>query len=140
MIKNDLSYEKEDNFIEIYVFSYSSFFCNIVYSQNNDEHSVNIKKISFGFELTPQTKYLSHSIPLDNGFVIQPDAWISYGNLTLEIWGNYSINDKSSYDASPNHEFNIFLYYNFLFDEKFTITPKLNYYKYLYEEYTPPYN
>ncbi|MEG8947763.1 hypothetical protein [Rosettibacter firmus] len=106
-----------------------------LYSQNDD--LINNPELAFGFEIASQTKYLWHGLPLDNGFVMQPDLWFSYDNFTIEFWGNYVVNDKSSFDSTRNHEFDIYLYYDFSLTENISIQPKLNYYKYLYEEFTP---
>lgn len=78
--------------------------------------------------------YLWHAIPIDKGFVIQPDFWISYKNFTIELWGNWVLFDKSTYDTLKNHELDIYLYYSFNINDFIEITPCLNYYNYIEQD------
>ncbi|MDP2301661.1 MAG: hypothetical protein Q8N03_04460 [Ignavibacteria bacterium] len=95
------------------------------------------QQTSYGFELAPQTKYLWRGLSLDDGFVVQPDAWISWNNLTFEIWGNIAVFDKSTYDTTKNHELDIYLYYTYQPGDQISITPALNFYSYPNQEESP---
>jgi hypothetical protein len=97
-------------------------------NQNDPEQSkAEESEISYGAEMDFNDKYLWRGITYDDGFVLQPDVWISYRSFTFGIWGNVAAHGgrRSSklneVDLSLSYEYallnleieNSFMFYNY---------------------------
>jgi hypothetical protein len=101
----------------------------VVTGNPNGPDSSNAVKseISYGGETDFNNKYIWRGIIFDEGFVIQPDVWVSYRNFTLGAWGNIAMHDihhsgrLNEIDLSLSYEYsllrcdieNSFMYYNY---------------------------
>ncbi len=82
---------------------------------------------TFTFESLFVNKYLWRGITYDEGLVIQPSLTMYQNNWTLMFWGNYVVSD--SYDDVKNHEFDIYVQYDFEFGD-LTLSPNILFYSY----------
>ena len=99
----------------------------VAYSQEPDSTKAKGSEVSFGVDAGFTNKYMWRGMCYNQGLVFQPDAYVSYGNLSLSSWSNISLWDKNS---EKNNEVDFTLTYtNSLFN--FDIESSFNYYYYL---------
>jgi hypothetical protein len=101
----------------------------VVTGNPNDPDSSNAveSEITYGAETDFNNKYLWRGITYDDGFVIQPDVWVSYQNITFGVWSNIAMHDihhsknLNEIDLSLSYEYsllkcdfeNSLMYYNY---------------------------
>jgi hypothetical protein len=83
---------------------------------------------SGGVEMAATDKYLWRGMTVNEGFILQPDAWLTYQNFTFTLWGSITTNEpvndikRNEIDAIASYELNIndfviegsFLYYHYI--------------------------
>jgi hypothetical protein len=83
---------------------------------------------SGGLEMATTNNYLWRGITVNEGVILQPNAWLSYNNLTVDIWSSFTLNKpdddikRPEVDAIISYEMNLM---------NFTIEPSFNYYHYI---------
>ncbi len=103
--------------MKIYVLNIFIFLLilNRIASGNPVPDSTNAEdsKIYWGIETDLNDKYLWRGITYDKGFVIQPNIWISYRNVTFSVWNNIPAY-SNSHLIRPN-EIDLSLSYQYSF-------------------------
>jgi hypothetical protein len=89
--------------------------------------------IIFGINTGFSNKYMWRGMCYNQGLVFQPEAYISYGNLSLSSWSNVTIWDINSEKA--NEVDFILTYSNSIFN--FDIESSLNYFYYINQAGVP---
>ena len=94
------------------------FFCVLLISMNGfcqvsgpDSGSEEKKPLSWGFDTDINTKYVWRGITINDGLVIQPDFWASYGNFSGGLWGNLTAYDR--FNTAKGHEVDVYLAYDY---------------------------
>jgi hypothetical protein len=67
--------------------------------------------VSWGFDVDINSKYIWRGITINDGLVIQPQLWASYGNLSGGFWGNLTAYDR--FNKVKGHEMDLFLAYDY---------------------------
>lgn len=81
-----------------------------------------------GLEVTTTNNYFWRGMTVNKGFIVQPDVWVSYNNLTLDLWSSFTLNEPEDDIRRP--EIDAILSYETEW-MNFTITPSFNYYHYI---------
>jgi hypothetical protein len=76
-----------------------------------DTTAVEASPWSGGVQFCATNKYIWRGIPCYEGFLLQPDAWVTYKNLTLEVWNNTMLSAKNGEDK--RHELDAILTYEY---------------------------
>jgi hypothetical protein len=79
------------------------------FSQEQDSIGNKSPELSFGVDAGFCNKYMWRGMSINNGLVLQPDAWVSYGNFSVTVWSNLTLWDKNSINA---HEVDLILTYS----------------------------
>jgi hypothetical protein len=83
---------------------------------------------SGGVELSATDKYLWRGMTVNEGFILQPFAWLTYNNFTFSLWNSTTLSEptddikRPEVDATLSHEFELgnftvesfFSYYNYI--------------------------
>lgn len=91
--------------------------------------------MSWGFETDFNTKYLWRGISYNDGLVIQPYLWASYGNLSGGLWSNITAYDRL--DSIKRNELDLILTYSWTCGN-FEIENTVMFYHYFAQEDSPP--
>jgi hypothetical protein len=89
---------------------------------------------SGGVELATTNKYLWRGITVNEGFIMQPFAWLTYQNFTFSLWNNTTLNEpkddikRPEVDVTISYELDL---QNFVFESYFS------YYKYIDQSDAP---
>lgn len=67
--------------------------------------------LSWGLSTDVNTKYIWRGITINDGLVIQPDLWLSYGNFSAGLWGNLTAYDR--FNAVKGQELDMYLAYDY---------------------------
>jgi hypothetical protein len=75
-------------------------FLTLVYpavaSENDPDSTAEASsKWSGGVEMTAADKYLWRGMTVNEGFILQPLAWVTCGNLTFSLWSSWTLNEPS---------------------------------------------
>lgn len=89
---------------------------------------------TYGGELDFNSRYVWRGIALSEGTVMQPTVWVSAFDLTLEVWGNFVLNDEPN--QGEFNEVNLIVYYSREW-ENITIEPAVIIYLYPNQEDAP---
>ncbi len=80
-------------------------------SDNLDSSDSVQPKVAYGFESVFCNKYLWRGITYNEGFIMQPNVWLSYNDFTLAVWSNITLHDIN--DSVKRNEFDFSLSYNY---------------------------
>jgi hypothetical protein len=114
-------------FILLFAFILLNGISVVGFSQEPDSAKNKTKEFSFGVDAGFSNKYMWRGMCYNQGLVFQPDAYVSYGNLSLSSWSNISLWDINS-EKNKEVDFKL-TYSNSIFN--FDIESSLNYYYYL---------
>jgi hypothetical protein len=89
---------------------------------------------SGGLELSTGNKYMWRGIPVSEGVISQPDAWLTYKDFTFEFWGSFTLQDDIQGD-NP-HEINGILTYEYGIGN-FSVENTFYYYHYINQPGVP---
>lgn len=90
--------------------------------------------LSGGWELTAGDNYIWRGIPCYENLLFQPDVWLTYKSLTLEVWSTVTTSEK---DISPRRqELNYILTHEFEL-KGMTIQNAFYYYHYVHQPGVP---
>jgi hypothetical protein len=104
-------------------------------NDESDSLKISTSDITYGAEIGLYKKYIWRGITYNNGFVAQPDVWISYYDFTFGIWSNQTIHDI--HDGIKRNEYDFYLSYNYQFHD-LEFEPSFAYYVYPSQEDSPP--
>jgi hypothetical protein len=104
-------------------------------AQFNQDSTANDASLwSGGVQITSTDKYVWRGIPCYEGFILQPDAWLTYKNLTLEVWNSTTLIEKN--DDVKRHELDAILNYEYTL-KNLNIKSFFNYYHYMNQPDVP---
>lgn len=83
---------------------------------------------SGGLEMAATNRYIWHGIPVTEGPLFQPYAWITHSNLTFALWSNVNLTKPD--DDIKRDEINVILAYEMALG-KFSVTTEFDYYYYI---------
>ena len=76
-----------------------------------DEEDTSVAGFSWGAESDFSSKYLWRGISINEGLVIQPNLFASFGNLSAGIWGNLVAFDRNG--NQKRNEFDLIVTYSY---------------------------
>lgn len=120
---------KQGSFIVTIILLVLSFTCGALYSQESEAEVST--PWSGGLELSTTNNYLWRGMTVNEGFILQPDAWISYHNFTLDLWSSFTLNEPKDDIRRP--EIDAILSYETAF-MNVSIIPSFNYYHYINQD------
>lgn len=82
-------------------------------SDNLDSLDSVPSEFAYGFEPDFCNKYLWRGITYNEGFIMQPNIWLSYNDFTLAVWSNITLHDIN--DSIKRNEFDFSLSYSYSF-------------------------
>jgi hypothetical protein len=83
---------------------------------------------SGGVEMAATNKYLWRGMTVNEGFILQPFAWLTYGNFTFSLWSSATLSEpkddikRPEVDATLSHEFEL---------GNFTVESFFSFYRYI---------
>jgi len=101
---------------------------------STDTTTVESSELSCGVDMAITNQYLWRGISCNEGVIVQPDVWVSYGPWTVTAWSNVTLSD--THHDLKRQEIDAILSYR-CEAGKFAMEPSLNYYHYLDQPDSP---
>jgi hypothetical protein len=101
------------------------------FSQEADSTINKNSEFSFGVDAGFSNKYMWRGMCYNEGLVFQPDAYVSYGDLSFTAWCNIPVWEMDTLNTSGNEIDFTLGYSNSFFN--FDLESSLNYYHYFYD-------